>query len=114
MRRGSLRLFPISDLERWLEENSSSIVDDISQRQPQRKRQASAPATGFGSPRRRRRVGATACGLLGSPPNAEEEYLCDVGAAALLMPSDLVAGRYSLDKGLDSVERLARDAKVSL
>lgn len=48
------------------------------------------------------------------PPNAEEEYLCDLGAAALLMPSDLVAGRYSLDKGLDSVERLARDAKVSL
>ena len=29
VRRGSLRLFPISDLERWLDENSSSIVEDI-------------------------------------------------------------------------------------
>jgi hypothetical protein len=47
-------------------------------------------------------------------PNAEEEYLCDLGAAALLMPRELVAGRYSLDEGLDGVERLARDAIVSL
>ncbi len=28
--------------------------------------------------------------------NAEEEYLCDLGAAALLMPRELVADRYSL------------------
>jgi hypothetical protein len=46
--------------------------------------------------------------------NPEEEYLCDVGAAALLMPRTLVRGRYSLDEGLDAVERLARDADVSL
>lgn len=46
--------------------------------------------------------------------NAEEEYLCDLGAAALLMPRELVEGRYSLDEGLDGVERLARDADVSL
>jgi hypothetical protein len=38
VRRGSLRLFPISDLERWLEENSSSIIDDISRRRAQDKR----------------------------------------------------------------------------
>lgn len=37
VRRGSLRLFPISDLERWLEENSSSIVEDLSQRRDRRK-----------------------------------------------------------------------------
>jgi hypothetical protein len=47
-------------------------------------------------------------------PNAEEEYLCDLGAAALLMPRELVDGHYSLDEGLDAVERLARDAEVSL
>lgn len=46
--------------------------------------------------------------------NAEEEYLCDLGAAELLMPHDLVAGEYSLDEGLGGVERLAHDAAVSL
>lgn len=46
--------------------------------------------------------------------NAEEEYLCDLGAAALLMPRELIQGEYSLDEGLDGVERLARHAHVSL
>lgn len=46
--------------------------------------------------------------------NAEEEYLCDTGAAALLMPRKLVTGRYLVDEGLDGMERLARDADVSL
>jgi Zn-dependent peptidase ImmA (M78 family) len=46
--------------------------------------------------------------------NAEEEWLCDLGAAALLMPRDLVAGEFSLDEGLDGIERLAREADVSL
>jgi hypothetical protein len=32
VRWGSLRLFPISDLERWLEENSSSVLEDLSRR----------------------------------------------------------------------------------
>ena len=27
-----------------------------------------------------------------NPPNRQEEYLCDLGAAALLMPRDLVRG----------------------
>jgi excisionase family DNA binding protein len=36
VRCGSLRLFPISDLERWLEENSSSVLEDISRRRGQR------------------------------------------------------------------------------
>jgi hypothetical protein len=46
--------------------------------------------------------------------NSEEEYLCDMGAAALLMPGALVEGDYHIDTGLDDVERLARDAEVSL
>ena len=50
----------------------------------------------------------------GNGRNAEEEYLCDVGAAALLMPRGLVEGHYSLKEGLDGVERLSRDADVSL
>jgi hypothetical protein len=46
--------------------------------------------------------------------NAEEEYLCDYGAAALLMPRELVEGRYVIEEGLDAVERLSDDADVSL
>jgi hypothetical protein len=49
------------------------------------------------------------------PPNQEEEYLCDLGAAALLMPAHLVDGSYSIaDEGLRAVERLSRVAEVSL
>jgi excisionase family DNA binding protein len=32
VRRGSLRLIPVSDLERWLEENATSMVEDLSAR----------------------------------------------------------------------------------
>jgi excisionase family DNA binding protein len=32
VRRGKLRLIPISALERWLEENAASIVEDLSDR----------------------------------------------------------------------------------
>ena len=45
----------------------------------------------------------------------EEEYLCDRGAAALLMPADLMAASsYRLSSGLASVESLASAAEVSL
>lgn len=46
--------------------------------------------------------------------NREEEYLCDYGAAALLMPTELVADRYSVRGGLADVERLSDDAEVSI
>lgn len=49
-----------------------------------------------------------------NPRNREEEYLCDRGAAALLMPRQLVAERYRADDGLEAVEALADDAEVSL
>lgn len=48
------------------------------------------------------------------PENSEEEYLCDLGAAALLMPSELVADEYTVRGGLDDVERLSADAEVSI
>lgn len=54
---------------------------------------------------------------LGSAPFArnrsEEERLCDWGAGMLLMPDDLIWS-YRADQGLRAVEKLARDAKVSL
>jgi Zn-dependent peptidase ImmA (M78 family) len=46
--------------------------------------------------------------------NREEEYLCDVGAAALLMPKELVAEHYTVRGGLMDVERLSHDAEVSI
>jgi IrrE N-terminal-like domain len=49
-----------------------------------------------------------------NPRNREEEYLCDHGAAALLMPRQLVAERYQAEDGLEAVEVLANDAEVSL
>lgn len=48
------------------------------------------------------------------PPNREEEYLCDYGAAALLMPSELVQNEYEVSGGLADAERLASDAEVSV
>jgi Zn-dependent peptidase ImmA (M78 family) len=48
------------------------------------------------------------------PLNQEEEYLCDLGAAALLMPASLL-GAYRLTRdGLAGVGSLAREAAVSL
>jgi Zn-dependent peptidase ImmA (M78 family) len=48
------------------------------------------------------------------PLNQEEEYLCDLGAAALLMPAPLL-GDYSLtENGLAGVRKLSAEAKVSL
>jgi Zn-dependent peptidase ImmA (M78 family) len=48
------------------------------------------------------------------PLNQEEEYLCDLGAAALLMPATLL-GEYRLTRdGLASVTSLAGEADVSL
>lgn len=46
--------------------------------------------------------------------NKEEEFLCDVGAAALLMPRDLVEHEYAVRHGLADAERLAADAEVSV
>jgi hypothetical protein len=46
--------------------------------------------------------------------NREEEYLCDLGAAALLMPAALVADEYTVRGGLADVERLSSDAEVSV
>jgi Zn-dependent peptidase ImmA (M78 family) len=46
--------------------------------------------------------------------NHEEEYLCDLGAAALLMPAELVADAYPVRRGLEAVESLSQDAQVSI
>jgi hypothetical protein len=46
--------------------------------------------------------------------NKEEEYLCDIGAAAMLMPAELVASEYSIRSGLSDAERLSLEAEVSI
>ena len=49
-----------------------------------------------------------------NPPNRQEEYLCDLGAGALLMPRDLVRGRFDPRVGFEAAHRLAQAAHVSL
>lgn len=50
-----------------------------------------------------------------NPINREEEYLCDLGAASLLMPAELVVDRYRISEGgLKAVEKLSNRADVSL
>lgn len=44
----------------------------------------------------------------------EEEFLCDKGAASLLMPATLVADRFHLADGLGALEALNTEANVSL
>jgi Zn-dependent peptidase ImmA (M78 family) len=44
---------------------------------------------------------------------SEEERLCDWGAGVLLMPEELIWS-YRADQGLRAIEKLARDADVSL
>jgi hypothetical protein len=44
----------------------------------------------------------------------EEEFLCDRGAAALLMPAEMVSVHFDASRGLTDVERLASLAQVSL
>jgi IrrE N-terminal-like domain len=44
----------------------------------------------------------------------EEEYLCDMGAASLLMPARFVSDRFHIGAGLDALEALSAEANVSL
>lgn len=67
---------------------------------------------GFRSERRYRVDDDVELGLF-EASRAEEEHLCDWGASVLLMPDELTWS-YRADQGLRAVERLARDAKVSL
>ena len=62
---------------------------------------------------RRYRVDADVELALLAGSQAEEEQLCDWGASLLLMPDELTWS-YRADQGLRAVERLARDAQVSL
>jgi Zn-dependent peptidase ImmA (M78 family) len=62
---------------------------------------------------RRYRVDEDLAGAAFARNRSEEERLCDWGAGVLLMPDELIWS-YRADQGLRAVEKLARDAKVSL
>jgi Zn-dependent peptidase ImmA (M78 family) len=62
---------------------------------------------------RRYRVDGNLASAVFARNRSEEERLCDWGAGVLLMPDDLIWS-YRADQGLRAVEKLARDAKVSL
>jgi len=99
-------------------DETGQLVMDINQRDtPERQHFTEAHElmhTVFPGFKRERRYRSDATAMERHPPNREEEYLCDFGAAALLMPGELVADRYSVRRGLRDAERLARDADVSI
>lgn len=49
-----------------------------------------------------------------SPERSEEEYLCDLGAAELLLPTALVRAHYNISRGLGEIEELSDAAEASL
>jgi Zn-dependent peptidase ImmA (M78 family) len=48
-----------------------------------------------------------------NPVNREEEFLCDFGAAELLMPAELVVDDFRLIAGIAAIKALSRAAEVS-
>lgn len=100
----------------WVDESGRTRMDLNSGDPPDRRRFTEAHALlhtafpGFEEERRYRLDASTER----NPPNRQEEYLCDLGAAALLMPRDLVRGRFDPRDGFEEVERLAEAAHVSV
>lgn len=99
-------------------EPSGQLVMDLNASDPEPRRRFTCGHeimhTAFPGFRRetRYRSDAAVGGFNGS--RGEEELLCDLGAAALLMPASLVRGRYSAAGGLRDMEALASAAETSL
>jgi uncharacterized protein DUF955 len=101
----------------YVEENGQLVMDINERDSPERQHFTEAHElihTAFPGFKREHRYRSDAVAMERHPPNREEEYLCDFGAAALLMPSDLVRDRYTVGGGLRDAERLASDADVSV
>lgn len=101
----------------YVEENGQLVMDINQRDSPERQHFTEAHElihTAFPGFKRERRYRSDAVAMERHPPNREEEYLCDFGAAALLMPAQLVEDRYSVKGGLRDAERLSSDADVSV
>lgn len=101
----------------YAEENGQLVMDinsaDIDQRQHFTEAHELIH-TAFPGFRKEGRYRSDGVAMERHPPNREEEYLCDYGAAALLMPLSLISSKYSIAEGLADAERLSSDAQVSV
>src|SRR6478752_5155479 len=111
------RLAPLASAGRIFAEASGQLVMDVNAGDSEPRRRFTqahelmhVAFPGFKREARYRADDATGA----SRRNREEEYLCDYGAAALLMPEQLVRETYRADDGLDTLEALANAAEVSL
>lgn len=100
----------------YVESDGQLVMDLNSSDSPERRRFTCAHEmihTAFPNftEEKRYRLDATADA---KPVNQEEEYLCDLGAAALLMPGALLDGFDIATEGLKAVTKLSARAEVSL
>jgi Zn-dependent peptidase ImmA (M78 family) len=100
----------------YVESNGQLVMDLNSSDSPARRRFTCAHEmihTAFPNftEEKRYRLDAT---VESKPRNQEEEYLCDLGAAALLMPASLLGGYDIAGEGLKAVTGLSDEARVSL
>jgi hypothetical protein len=113
--RRSVRPLPFAG-RIWVDERGETSMDVNAGDLPARQRFTEAHALlhtafpGFAQERRYRLDASTER----NPPNRQEEYLCDLGAGALLMPRDLIRGLFDPRDGFEAVQRLAEAAHVSL
>ena len=101
----------------YAEENGQLVMDlNASDSEPRRRFSCAHEImhTAFPGFRKESRYRADSVVETYNRARGEEEYLCDVGAAALIMPRSLVELNYTISGGLEAVEQLAFDAEVSL
>jgi hypothetical protein len=101
----------------YAEDNGQLVLDINSEDNPARQVFTEAHElihTAFPGFKREKRFRTETSSSVRYPPNREEEYLCDHGAASLLMPAELVHDRFSVKDGLKGAEKLSRAARVSI
>lgn len=101
----------------YVEENGQLVMDVNASDSPERQHFTEAHElmhTAFPNFKEEKRFRTETALLERHAPNQEEEYLCDFGAAALLMPAELVRDSYDVSGGLIDAERLSTDAEVSI
>src|SRR5919108_4033453 len=101
----------------YAEENGQLVMDlNASDSEPRRRFSCAHEImhTAFPGFRKESRYRADPVVATYNKARGEEEYLCDVGAAALIMPRSLVEEIFSFDDGLEAVEELSFEAQVSL
>lgn len=101
----------------YAEDNGQLVLDINSEDNPARQVFTEAHElihTAFPGFKQEKRFRTETSSSVRYPPNREEEYLCDHGAASLLMPAELVENEFLVSRGLREAERLSAAAEVSI